>query len=127
MTGDAGLLARFVRGVGVVSVGLAAVGLARPRLLTSWGGVVDTGPRTGDVVGLLVRLGAARQGVVGLALLTRRPTDVRRSAGLFLPLTAVDAAVVVAAVRAGTLRPRAAAMSLAVLAANAGVAGRARR
>lgn len=122
--GDAAPDARFVRAVGVASVALAVIGLARPRLLTTWGGVVEPAP--GGVLPLLVRLNAARQGVLGLALLTRRPTDVRRSAGLFLPLTAVDAAVVVAAARDGVLRPRAVAMSLAVLGTNAWVAWRAR-
>ena len=110
----------FVRAVGVVSVALAAVGLVRPRALTAAGGVVDD--PGGGAVPLLVRLGAARQGVLGLALLTRRPTDVRRSAGLFLPLTTVDAVVVLLAVRAGVLLPRAGVASLAVLTTNAAVA-----
>ena len=117
-------LGDVVRAVGVVSVGLSLLGLVRPRALTSGGGVVAVPP--GGVVDLVVRLGAARQGVLGLALLTRRPPDARRSAALFLPLTAVDAVVVIGAVRAGVLRPRAAAMSLAVLATNAGIAARAR-
>ena len=123
--GTAGPDAAFVRAVGVVSVALAVVGLVRPRTLTTWGGVAA--PPAGGELPLVVRLGAARQGVVGLALLTRHPTDVRRSADLFLPLTAVDAVVVLAAVRSGVLRPRAAAASLAVLATNVLVAVRARR
>jgi hypothetical protein len=122
--GDDRPLQRFVRGVGAVSVALAVVGLVRPGALVAAGGVV--GGASGALP-LVVRLAAARQGVVGLALLTRRPTDVRRSAGLFLPLTTVDAVVVLSAVRSGVLLPRAGAMSLAVLAANAWVAARARR
>lgn len=117
-------LARFVRAVGATSVGLSALGVARPRALLLAGGVVQ--PDGAAVVPLLVRLAAARQGVVGLALLTRRPTDVRRSADLFLPLTAVDAAVVLVAVRGRVLRRRSAALSLGVLAANSWVAWRAR-
>ena len=77
-------LERFVRGVGVVSLGLAAVGLAAPRELASLAGVRASGDASLPV---LVRLNAARQAVLGLALLTRTPVDVRRSAGLFLPLT----------------------------------------
>ena len=122
---DSAPSAVFVRAVGVASVVVAATGLARPGALLDAGGVVA--PPAGGLAPLLVRLAAARQGVLGLALLTRRPTDVRRSADLFLPLTAVDAAVVLAAVRGGVLRPRAGAMSLTVLAANALVAVRARR
>lgn len=118
-------LGRFVQAVGVTSVGLATLGVVRPRALLVAGGVVE--PDGAAVVPLLVRLAAARQGVVGLALLTRRPPDVRRSAGLFLPLTAVDAAAVLVAVRGGVLRPRSAAMSLTVLAANTWVARRGRR
>ena len=117
--------ARFVQGVGVASVTLAAVGLLRPRVLTTAGGVVE--PYAGGLVPLLVRLAAARQGVVGLALLTRRPPDLRRSAALFLPLTAVDAVVVLAAVRGGVLRRRAGVASLAVLVTNAAAAWHARR
>lgn len=124
MRQDRGAGPAFVRAVGGVSVALAALGVARPRALTSAGGVVQV--PGGGVVELVVRLGAARQGVIGMALLTRHPADLARSSGLFLPLTAVDAAVVVAAVRSGVLRPRAAAMSLAVLATNVGIALRVR-
>ena len=111
-------LERLVRGVGVVSVGLAAVGLARPRELAAVAGV-----RTADDASLpvLVRLNAARQLVLGIALLTRTPVDVRRSSGLFLPLTALDAVAVVLGVRSGVLAPRAAAMALAVVSVNAAV------
>ena len=112
-------LERFVRGVGVVSLGLAAVGLVRPRELASVAGV-----RAADDASLpvLVRLNAARQAVLGLALLTRTPVDVSRSAGLFLPLTALDAVAVLLGVRAGVLAPRSAAMALSVLGANIAVA-----
>ena len=111
-------LERLVRGVGVVSVGLAAVGLARPRELAAVAGV-----RTADDASLpvLVRLNAARQLVLGIALLTRTPVDVRRSSGLFLPLTALDAVAVVLGVRSGVLAPRAAAMALAVVSVNTAV------
>ena len=111
-------LERLVRGVGGVSVGLAAVGLLRPRELASAAGV-----RTADDASLpvLVRLNAARQGVLGIAILTRTPVDVRRSSGLFLPLTALDAVAVLLGVRSGVLAPRAAAMALAVLSVNAAV------
>ena len=111
-------LERLVRGVGVVSVGLAAVGLARPRELAAVAGV-----RTADDASLpvLVRLNAARQLVLGIALLTRTPVDFRRSSGLFLPLTALDAVAVVLGVRSGVLAPRAAAMALAVVSVNTAV------
>ena len=111
-------LERLVRGVGVVSVGLAAVGLARPRELAAAAGV-----RTADDASLpvLVRLNAARQGVLGLALLTRTPVDVRRSSGLFLPLTALDAVAVLLGVRAQVLAPRSAVMALTVLGVNVAV------
>ncbi len=117
-------LPRFVRAVGWTSLALTALGAAAPRQLAAAGGVRDTG---GGVLPVVVRLAAARQGVLGLALLTRRPTDVRRSAELFLPLTALDAAAVLAGVRSGALHRRSALMSLAVLGTNAEIARRARR
>ncbi len=95
-------LARFVRAVGVTSVGLRRSG---------WSG----------------RARCSSPGRPGLRPAHPRPTDVRRTAGLFLPLTAVDAAVVLAGVRARVLRPPAAVLSLAVLGAHAWVARRARR
>ena len=76
---------------------------------------------------MLVRMAAARQALIGLAVLTRRPTDVARSAGLFLPLTTLDAVAVLAGVRTGALHPRSGAMSLAVLAGNLAVLRRVRR
>ena len=116
-------LPRLVHGVGVASVGLAAAGLARPRALASAAGVRTVHDAS---VPLLVRLASARQLVLGLALLTRSPVDVSRSAALFLPLTALDLVAVGAGVRSGVLAPRALAMSTAVLAANAAVARAAR-
>ncbi len=68
---------------------------------------------------VLVRLVAARQAVIGLALLTRVPVDVRRSAALFLPLTAADLAAVSGGVASGVLRRRSAVMSAAVFGVNA--------
>ncbi len=123
MSADPSGLPRFVRAVGWTSLALAAVSTARPRAVAAAGGV-----RTPDdpSLPLLVRLNAARQAVVGLALLTRRPTDVQRSARLFLPLTALDLAAVVAGRRAGALERRSVVMASAVLAANAGVAVAAR-
>ena len=112
-------LRSFVRAVGVVSVGLGGVGVARPRALAAAAGVRPTGDASLPV---LVRLAAARQVVLGLALLTRSPVDVRRSAGLFLPLTALDAATVLAGTRQGVLARRSSVMSLVVLAANVGIA-----
>ena len=108
----------LVRGVGLVSVVLAAAGLVRPRELAAAGGVQTPGDASLPV---LVRLNAARQGVLGLALLTRTPVDVGRSAGLFLPLTALDAVAVLLGVRGRVLAPRSAAMALAVLGVNAAV------
>ena len=69
---------------------------------------------------LLVRLNAARQISLGLALLTKR-VPVRRASGLFLPLTALDAGAVLAARRAGALEQRSAVAALVVLATNVGV------
>ena len=112
-------LERFVRGVGVASLGLAAVGLVRPRELAALAGVRASGDTSLPV---LVRLNAARQAVLGLALLTHTPVDVGRSAGLFLPLTALDAAAVLLGVRAEALAPRSAVMALTVLGVNVGVA-----
>ena len=111
-------LALLVRGVGLVSVALAAAGLVRPRQLAAAGGVRASGDASLPV---LVRLVAARQGVLGLALLTRSPVDVRRAAGLFLPLTGLDAVAVLLGVRGRVLAPRSAAMALTVLAVNAAV------
>ncbi len=119
MSGPPDALDRVPPAVGGVSLVLAAVGLVRPRLLASAAGV-----RTADqdaALPLLVRLVAARQAVLGLALLTRVPVDVRRSAALFLPLTAADLAAVAAATATGVLQRRAAAMSAAVLAVNVAV------
>ena len=109
----------FVRGVGWVSLGLAAVGAVRPRQLAGAGGVQNTDDPT---LPLLVQLNAARQAVLGLALLTRSPVDVQRSARLFLPLTAADLAAVVAGRRAGVLAPRSVAMATAVFATNLAIA-----
>ncbi len=114
-------LERFVRAVGWTSVALATFGITAPRPLASVAGVRDTAP---DVVELLVRLASARQLVLGLAILSRRPTDVGRAARLFLPLTTLDAIAVGLAVRRGTLHPRAAAASATVLATNVWVARR---
>ncbi len=113
----------FVRAVGWTSLALAGVAVARPRALAAAGGVV---PVADASLPLLVRLAAARQGVLGLALLTRTPVPVARASGLFLPLTALDAAAVLLAVRQGVLRPRAAALSTCVLAVNAAVSLRSR-
>ncbi|MCW2606972.1 MAG: hypothetical protein JWO60_1665, partial [Frankiales bacterium] len=49
------------------------------------------------------------------------------ASGLFLPVTALDAAAVVGAWRGGVLRPRSAAMALAVLATNVAVSAADRR
>jgi hypothetical protein len=118
----------LVRAVGVVSVGLGTVGVAAPRALTGAAGVR---PAAQDAsLPVVVRFAASRQIALGLALLTRRDVDPGRAAGLFLPVTVVDAAAALAGVRAGTLAPRAAVLSAAVLAANVAVrvaAGPARR
>ncbi len=116
-------LAPFGTAVGVVSLVLAAVGVVAPRPLARAGGVVDP---AAPVVPLLVRFVAARQAALGLALLSRRPLDMHRAAGLFLPVTVVDAAAAVAGRRSGALSPRSTVMSLSVLAANAWVMRRTR-
>jgi hypothetical protein len=112
-------LQRFVRVVGRVSVGLGVVAVVAPRQVARAGGVRTA--HTDPALPLLVRLNAARQLALGLALLTRRPVDPLRSAALFLPITAVDAAAVLLARRAGLLAPRSTAMALTVLATNVGV------
>ena len=117
-------LQQLVRGVGVVSVALGALAVVAPRRVASAGGVADPSP-TGVTV--LVRLAAARQVSLGLALLTRSPVPVARAAGLFLPLTALDAAAVLHASRSGLLAPRAARAALVVLATDIGVSLLARR
>lgn len=112
-------LDRVPPAVGGVSLVLAAVGLARPRTLAAVAGVRTA--QEDATLPLLVRFVAARQAVVGLALLTRVPVDVRRSAALFLPLTVADLAAVLAATASGVLHRRAAVMSTAVLTANIAV------
>ena len=106
-------------GSGKSTTALAAIGLLRPRELASVAGVRSSADASLPV---LVRLNAARQAVLGLALLTRTPTDVGRSAGLFLPLTTLDAAAVLLGVRARVLAPRSAVMALTVLGVNVAVA-----
>jgi hypothetical protein len=108
-------LQTFVRAVGWTSLGLAAVAAVRPRALAAAAGV-----QTPDdpALPLLVRLCGARQAVVGLALLTRSPVDVGRSAGLFLPLTAADLVAVVAAHREGVVARRSVVMATVVLTTN---------
>lgn len=117
-------LQRFVRAVGYASLAIGGLASVAPREVARCGGV-----RTPDDSSLpvLVRLAAARQISVGLALLTRTPPEVARAARLFLPLTALDAAAVLAGVRRGGLAPRSAAMALTVLGTNAAVALAARR
>lgn len=110
-------LQQLVRAVGVVSVALGAVATVAPERVAAAGGVRDAGS---PVVPLLVRLNAARQITVGLALLTRR-VPVGRASGLFLPLTALDAAAVLSARRAGVLSGRSVVMALAVLTTNVAV------
>lgn len=111
-------LERFVRAVGWTSLGLAAVAAVRPRELAAAAGV-----QTPDdaALPLLVRLNGARQAVLGLALLTRSPVDVQRSAGLFLPLTAADLVAVVVARQRGVVADRSVVMATAVLAANTAI------
>lgn len=111
-------LQRLVQGVGVVSVALGAYATARPRAVAAAGGVRE--PQAA-VLPLLVRFAAARQLSLGIALLTRTPVPVGRASGLFLPVTALDAAAVLAARRAGVLRGRSLAMALTVLATNVAV------
>ena len=112
------LLDRVPPAVGAVSVALSAIGLASPRALARAAGVRAAGE---TALPLLVRLIAARQGALGLALLTRVPVDVRRSAALFLPLTTADLTAVAAATAAGALHRRSLVMATAVLAVNAAV------
>jgi len=121
VTVDGGSWAAAWRGVGWASLALAGVAVAAPRRLAAAAGVRHADEDA--TLPLLVRLAAARQVALGLALLTRRPLDPRRAAGLFLPLTAVDAAAVLAAWQRGTVAPRAAVASLAVLAATTAAAG----
>ncbi len=114
-------LQRLPRAVGHLSLVLAGIALVRPRDLAAAAGVRVAGDDR--ALPVLVRLVAARQAVLGLELLTRYPPDVRRAAGLFLPLTALD----LAAVAGGVLSRRSLAMAGAVLAVNAAVLGAARR
>ena len=116
-------LAALVRAVGWASLVIAGGAVVAPRALA---GAVGVRAPDAPALPVLVRLIAARQASLGLALLTRRPTPVRRSADLFLPLTALDAAAVVQGVRTGALDRRAAAAAAAVLTVNAWVAHRAR-
>jgi hypothetical protein len=108
----------LVRGVGVVSVLLGGYAAVRPEHVATVGGVRE--PYV-PVLPLLVRLVAARQVSLGLALLSRSPVDVRRASGLFLPVTALDAAAVLGGVRSGVLARRSAVLSLTVLATDVAV------
>ena len=114
----------LVRAVGVTSITLAGAGLVAPRGLASVAGVVHP---DADVLPVLVRLNAARQGVVGVALLTRTPIEVRRNANLFLPLTALDLGAVALGVRSGALARRSLVMATAVLVTNIAVSFAERR
>lgn len=116
-------LASGVRAVGWTSVGLGLLAAAAPRRVARAGGVADP---SAAAVPVLVRLAAARQLSLGLAILSRRPVPVGRSARLFLPVTVVDAAAVLAGVRSGALERRSGAYSLLVLATNVAVAVAAR-
>jgi hypothetical protein len=118
-------LQSFVRAVGVASVAFGVVAALAPRRVAAAGGV--RAAATDAALPVVVRFAAARQLSLGLALLTRHPPDAGRAARLFLPLTALDAAAALSGVRAGVLAPRAAALSLTVLAADAWVALAARR
>ena len=122
---SAPVLQRLPRAVGQISLGLAGVALLRPRELAAAAGVRVA--RDDRALPVLVRLIAARQAVLGLALLTRTPPDVRRAAGLFLPLTALDLAAVAGGSAAGVLSRRSLALSGAVLAVNAAVLAAVRR
>ena len=117
------MLPRFVRAVGWASVGVGAAAAAAPRQVASLGGARDVRP---DLVPVLVRLAGARQVAIGLAVLTRRPTDVRRTADLFLPLTVLDAGAVLHGVGSGALHRRAGVLALGVLATDVAVGLRAR-
>ena len=114
----------LVRVIGVASVTLAAAGLVAPRALAATAGVRDVSAPT---LPLLVRLAAARQASLGLALLTRADLDAHRAAGLFLPTTVADAAAVLVAHRRGVLARRAAVASLVVLGTDVWVLVRSRR
>lgn len=117
-------LPAFARAVGWSSLALAGAATVCPRQVAGTGGVRDT---RHDLVPVLVRMAAARQALIGVAVLTRRPTDVARSTALFLPLTALDAAAVLAGVRSGALRRRSGLMSTMVLAGNIAVGVSVRR
>lgn len=105
----------FVREVGWTSLALAAAPTMAPRHVARAGGVRET---RHELVPVLVRLAAARRALIGVAVLTRRPTDVARSTSPFIPLTRLDAAAVLLGVRSSALHPRSGVMSMAVLAAN---------
>ena len=113
-------LQRLVRGIGWASVAVAGVAAVAPRGLAGAAGV--RAAQDDAALPVVVRFAAARQLSLGLALLTRTPVPVGRSARLFLPLTALDAAAALDGVRRGTLAPRAGVLALTVLAANVAVA-----
>lgn len=118
-------LARLARGVGALSLWLGAVGLVRPRAMAALLGVHAA---AGDeALPVLVRLIAARNAMLGLALLTGPAPDMQRTGRLWLALTAADAAAVVAGTRQGELARRSSAASLLVLGANVAIVRAAER
>ncbi len=116
-------LERVVQGVGVASLVFGTAGVLAPRRLA---GAFGVRPTQAPVLPLLVRFAASRQLALGAALLTRSPVPVGRSARLFLPVTAVDAAAAVVGHRQGLVGRRALVFSGAVLVTNVAVAAQSR-
>ena len=115
------------KSVGTLSIWLGTGALFAPRVFARVLGV-DAGAAQGDrALPLLVRLIAARNIAMGVALLARPRPPARRTTEVALVLAGVDAAAVLVARRGGDVAGRSPALSTTVLAAAVASAVRWRR
>lgn len=105
--------------VGSLSMWLGTVALFAPRRMARLLGVDARATHTDRALPLLVRLIAARNIAMGVALLVSPAPQAQRTTEVTLLLTSVDAAAVLVATRGGDTRARSAVLSLAVLATSA--------
>ncbi len=104
------------KSIGSLSIWLGTAALFAPRLLSGVLGVRDAAARSDVALPLLVRLMAARNIVLGAALLATPVSQARPATEVTLLLTGLDAAAVLVARRGGDVAPRSAGLSLTVLA-----------
>lgn len=104
------------RTVGTLSVCVGAAGLLAPRCVAGLLGVQPRAAARDASLPLLVRLVAARNLAMGVALLVTPRPQPRRATEVTLLLTALDAAAVLGAHRGGDAGRRSAVLSSLVLA-----------